>query len=315
MFNEQPASKIARYSDIFDRTLDPILLLDGDEFSILDANEAAGTFFQCPSPALAGHKLTRWITSEKLREYEQALRIANRRFYPTRLELWWGLPDSSTRITKTSLCQIGLSDGRYVLQVMLTDITAQYQAETLNKDYLRELRQTEEQIELLANYDSLTGLLNHQRFRESLETVIDVSAEQEDPFSLLLIDIDDFRIYNDSHGHSAGDNLLASLAKVLTESCGPTELLARYGGEEFAVICHGASAERGLRFAEKLIDAVAAHPFAFPEKQPHGKITISLGLAQFPAHGDSVDGMLRAAESALYEAKEAGRNRVAISAT
>jgi PAS domain-containing protein len=152
MSQTEPTSALAKYADIFERTVNPIFLLDADEFLILEANEAGASFLRTTSASLPGQDLSTWISVEKKEEWQKGLRLSKRRYYPTTVPLWWILRDTSTRITNASFCQIGLTDGRSVVQVVLEDITEKFQAESSSsqaQSHIAEIRAQLEQLEAI----------------------------------------------------------------------------------------------------------------------------------------------------------------------
>jgi diguanylate cyclase (GGDEF)-like protein len=158
--------------------------------------------------------------------------------------------------------------------------------------------------------DTLTGIYNFGFFRERLDIELERALQTNDPVSLAMFDIDHFKAYNDTHGHQGGDFVLQGVAETLRRTCRRVDVAARYGGEEFVALLYGANREEASRFAETFRAAIEAHPFPGRESQPLGRITVSGGVASFPA--DAVDdmGLIRAADLNLYKAKQQGRNRI-----
>ncbi len=169
----------------------------------------------------------------------------------------------------------------------------------------------------LANTDSLTGLLNRRYLMGEmgdpgeLAKMINIAETEMHPLSLFIIDIDHFKVYNDTNGHPEGDYLLRELATLLREKIRPTDLCCRYGGEEFLVAMPDTDGENAYQVAERIRRAIEEHPFRHREGHPGGRITISGGLSTFPQDGNSVVELTSQADQALYESKRAGRNRVA----
>ncbi len=168
------------------------------------------------------------------------------------------------------------------------------------------LRQLREQ----ANNDGLTGLTNKRAFLEQLGILMTTAEREARKASVFIFDIDHFKHYNDTNGHMAGDDLLKTLARVVRDKVRPVDMLARYGGEEFIVAMPDVDAAEALSLAERIREAVASYPFQHGETQPHGRISISGGVASFPMDGSSGNDLIKNADQALYQAKEAGRNRV-----
>ncbi len=173
-----------------------------------------------------------------------------------------------------------------------------------------QLVEANQQLERLAKTDPLTGLYNRRQFMEQLDFEIRRGARNPHQFALILLDVDHFKNYNDTHGHSAGDELLQRMAALLSLNLRGTDVVARYGGEEFVVLLLDTGADEGFATANKLQQVVEAQPFPHEETQPNGKLTISVGVAFYPH--DSRDGrkLIDYADRALYKSKERGRNTV-----
>jgi diguanylate cyclase (GGDEF)-like protein len=151
-----------------------------------------------------------------------------------------------------------------------------------------------------ASHDSLTGLLGHRAFHEALkEKLRDCAATGV--FSLATIDIDDFKLVNDLHGHPVGDQALQQVADALQDSVRDQDLVFRVGGEEFAVLLPGLTAEDALPVAERLRTAVARTTFA-------PSLHVSIGLASWPDEGADGQSLLERADAALYAAKDSGKD-------
>ena len=170
------------------------------------------------------------------------------------------------------------------------------------------LREKTEELERLSITDGLTGLLNRRRLMEELADEVKRSQRLEHTFAVLMVDVDHFKKYNDEFGHLAGDEVLVTVAKALKDQTREVDFVARYGGEEFLLILPEGDLEEGSRVAERIRAAVGATKF---ERR---RVTVSIGVAEFPAHGETPDGMIAAADSALYDAKYGGRNRVVAAA-
>ena len=167
-----------------------------------------------------------------------------------------------------------------------------------------------EQVERLAITDGLTGLYNRRYFNSRLETELQRSQRFAHPVSLIILDIDYFKVANDVLGHLGGDTVLKQLAALLREKVRKVDIVARYGGEEFAVILPETSPTNALYVAEKIRCWIEEFPFTDQEKLPHRNITSSLGVASFPEHAHSLEELIHQADESLYRAKQAGRNQV-----
>jgi diguanylate cyclase (GGDEF)-like protein len=168
------------------------------------------------------------------------------------------------------------------------------------KDYYKELSIT----------DGLTQLYNHRYFHELLERVITRARRYPQPVSLLILDIDDFKKYNDAHGHLAGDELLMKVAAVLSREAREADLVARYGGEEFGIILPETGKEGASILARRLRRIIEETKFEKEEVMPRGCLTVSIGIATYPEDAQSREELIRKADEALYEAKDLGKNRV-----
>jgi hypothetical protein len=160
----------------------------------------------------------------------------------------------------------------------------------------------------LSYIDPLTGLFNRRYLEEALDTEVRRAARYSLPLAVNMVDIDHFKIYNDTHGHTRGDEALRAVARRLREQIRNADIIARYGGEEFVIILPMTTKPHARLVAEKLRTAIAAT--VIDPADPDARLTISVGVAAFPSDSSTVMGLLQAADAALYAAKDAGRNRV-----
>lgn len=211
------------------------------------------------------------------------------------------------------------------LDTVLRTINRAYDAVQLqqeNKALLQSLQQQNSELQRvnqilrdLAERDSLTGLYNHRYFQEHIAREIARAHRHDRPFSLLFLDLDHFKRYNDTHGHPQGDELLRELAGILRERLRQSDMAARYGGEEFVLVLPETPREGALIVAEGICRRVADAPFKGRERQPDGAVTISIGIATYPLDGNCAADLIERADHALYEAKQAGRNCVRAAAS
>jgi len=166
------------------------------------------------------------------------------------------------------------------------------------------------QLERLARTDALTGLYNRRYFMEQLNFEIRRGQRTPHEFAVIMMDMDQFKHYNDTNGHTAGDELLQRIAALFEINLRATDVVGRYGGEEFIVLLLDTRPNEGFATAEKLRSVVEAQPMPFEENQPSGKVTVSVGISFYPQ--DSKDGrqLIELADQALYESKRRGRNLV-----
>ncbi|GIV20034.1 MAG: hypothetical protein KatS3mg023_1785 [Armatimonadota bacterium] len=166
------------------------------------------------------------------------------------------------------------------------------------------LAEANAQMERMAATDGLTGLPNHRVFRERLWREFLWSLERDRAMSLMLMDVDHFKSFNDTFGHQAGDEVLRQVASVLEQHCGDRAFPARYGGEEFVAILPEMDRDTAILFAEQLREAIAAAPCCYRQ------ITASIGVATVDLHTLNPDSLIEEADQALYASKRRGRNRV-----
>ena len=174
------------------------------------------------------------------------------------------------------------------------------------------LHALQKELEALSFKDGLTGIANRRLFDASLEREWDTARDSQQPLSLILLDVDLFKQYNDLYGHLQGDRCLTDIAQTLgLAAVGPRDVVARFGGEEFVILLPETDAQGARRVAERcqrLIDKLA-----IPHKQsPHGEsVTLSLGVGTIvPGEGSTASAFLQAVDQRLYAAKQKGRNRV-----
>jgi diguanylate cyclase (GGDEF)-like protein len=166
-----------------------------------------------------------------------------------------------------------------------------------------------------ANFDGLTGLHNHRYFQEALTKEVARAQRLGYPLTVMLIDVDHFKRYNDNFGHPNGDIALKEIAGILKRSIRTYDLAARYGGEELVLVLPQVSPHRALPLAERIRTAIADRPFRGATESASARLTISVGVAGLPANAKSSTELVKRADQALYLAKEEGRNRVGLSLT
>ncbi|HEX9078658.1 MAG TPA: diguanylate cyclase [Desulfuromonadaceae bacterium] len=178
----------------------------------------------------------------------------------------------------------------------------------LNYDFLK---RSYEIAVFQASTDSMTGLYNQRQLWLILDRELERARRYGRYCSLAMIDIDNFKEYNDRHGHLLGDEILKQSAEIFRQQIRNSDIAARYGGEEFVVVMPETGRELALRVGEKLRRAFARNPFPFEDSQPGGKLTISIGIATFPDDAGGARELIDMADKALYAAKGEGKNRVA----
>lgn len=178
---------------------------------------------------------------------------------------------------------------------------------TLNEGFLlEESNRLRKQLYELVIYDDLSGLYNYRYFCNSLEREFGLAQRLSESLTLIMIDVDNFKKYNDTHGHEAGNTLIREIARIISENVRDYDYACRYGGEEFAVILPHTEAEEGRLVAERIREAVCSHRFLT------GETTVSMGVAAFPGHLTEKGDLIVNADKALYTSKVKGKNRVTV---
>lgn len=162
----------------------------------------------------------------------------------------------------------------------------------------------------LSEIDGLTHVKNRRTILKQIEAEAQRSQRYKKTFGLMMLDIDYFKNYNDTNGHPQGDILLKIIADMISENIRDTDSIGRYGGEEFIILLPETGKEESISIAERIRNAVNKYKFPRAETQPHGRITVSIGVSSYPDDGDKWEKIIQAADDALYVAKNTGRNRV-----
>jgi len=208
---------------------------------------------------------------------------------------------------KLEAFELGASD--YLLKPFhIAELKARVKALIGGKQKQEVLLCNLKQMSVLAEQDGLTGLYNHRYFVDNLKHRFHLAKEHNIPIAVLMMDVDDFKFYNDRNGHLAGDQVLREVAQIIRTMVRGDDIPARYGGEEFVALLWDVTEAEAVKVAERIREAIAAYPFPQREHQPGGKVTVSIGVAVTPA--DSPSALLQKADEALYRAKMAGKNKV-----
>jgi diguanylate cyclase (GGDEF)-like protein len=152
--------------------------------------------------------------------------------------------------------------------------------------------------------------LNRTELAKALDKEAARAGRYSRPFSLLMIDIDHFKLVNDDCGHQVGDRVLVELSGILEEAIRKVDFVGRFGGEEFLLLLPELSHEKALDLAERIRKQVESHTIITQDQVI--KITVSIGVAAYPEHGNDVDALIKASDDAMYKAKANGRNQVAL---
>lgn len=200
----------------------------------------------------------------------------------------------------------------YRLHLLLRGYEEARTARLRAEESLTRLQRDNVLLQELSVTDPLTGLYNKRYFDVRLTEELSRAGLTGQPVSLVLLDVDRFKQYNDTFGHVQGDELLRALAELLRRTCRAGDVVCRLGGEEFALILPATGAEAAAAAAERVRRAVERHPFPGREALPGGRVTVSLGIAVYPTDANDPARLVECADQALYRAKDAGRNAVVL---
>ncbi len=167
------------------------------------------------------------------------------------------------------------------------------------------------EIHALARRDELTGLFNRGAILEVLASELSRARREQTALSLIMADVDHFKIVNDTHGHLAGDQVLRELGRRLEQQLRPYDAAGRYGGEEFLIVLPGCSDDAAFEVAERLREQAASEPIAFQGTPITAAISLGV-VSRAPVRSEESEPLISAADAALYEAKRSGRNRVCV---
>jgi len=180
------------------------------------------------------------------------------------------------------------------------------------EEKVKELEKAHKKLRQLAITDGLTGLYNFRYFKDQLAGELNRARRHKLNVSVIILDIDYFKHYNDTHGHPAGNVVLTTIADLLKKNIRNIDVAARYGGEEFSIILIESDRKAAGVVAYKIKKLVEDYPFQYQETQPNGNLTISMGVATFPDDGFDSDELVKSADQRLYRAKQSGRNLVVL---
>jgi diguanylate cyclase (GGDEF)-like protein len=210
---------------------------------------------------------------------------------------------------ETAIKAMRLGAADYLAKPLNIDLIKIIVAKTLEKSQLERVAKKAQYYKELSRLDSMTGLFNHQTLHHLLEAEVARAQRHGHNVSLLMLDIDKFKKYNDTYGHPAGDILLKELANLLRRSCRFYDLIARYGGEEFSIIAPETSKAETILLGNRLTDIIEKTEFPGSGSLNKAHITISIGIATYPEDAPNKEELIMKADQALYQAKSSGRNK------
>ncbi len=235
---------------------------------------------------------------------------------------WFPIIFLTTHVDDDSFVNGILAGGDAYLAKPLNPLRLQLTVIAMERIYLmrqklyktqQELQKANQQLEQLSLYDQLTGLANRRHFDNTLEQQFALSRRNKLPLSVIICDVDFFKLYNDSYGHQQGDKCLVEVARLIGEQCRrSTDVACRYGGEEFTVILPDTNLQGARLLAEKIRLAVIEQAIPHPNSKVGPSVSLSLGVATFNGQFHSGPEITKAADAALYQAKALGRNRAEV---
>ncbi len=219
---------------------------------------------------------------------------------------------TNLRDLESKIKSIELGADEYIMKpVNKHELRVRVRALMNKKAYLDKLCEDYECAFSSAIKDKLTGLYNRNYLDHYLEIELKRCKRHRSTLSLIMIDIDDFKIFNDKYGHLAGDDILRHVGETIKRNIREVDTPARYGGEEFVVVLPDEDLENALKISERLMEALR-NDFAHQSGKPPGGLTVSMGIATYPGHGQLATSLLNAAYRALYNAKKSGKNRICV---
>ncbi len=292
-----------RYRRLFEAAQDGILILDAETGMITDVNPFLIDMLGYSREEFIKKKLWEVGAFQDIEASQVAFEALQKNEYIRYEDLPLRAKDG--RLVQVEfVSNVYLVGSEKVIQCNIRDITERKQAQDA-------LLKSEAMLRELATRDHLTGIYNRRFLEETLERELLRASRNQLSLGIILLDVDDFKRFNDTYGHAAGDAILCELGRLLREHVRGEDVPSRYGGDEFIIVLPGASRDVTRKRAELIRDNAHHFPIQF-EGQSLEAITISLGVAVFPINGSTSKAILRAADGALYRAKREGRSLVVV---
>jgi diguanylate cyclase (GGDEF)-like protein/PAS domain S-box-containing protein len=292
-----------RYRRLFEAAQDGILLLDAKTGAITDVNPFLIKMLGYTREEFVEKKLWEVGAFQDTEASQEAFEALQKNEYIRYEDLPLRAKDGRL-IQVEFVSNVYLVGGEKVIQCNIRDITERKQAQEA-------LLKSEAHLRELSVRDHLTGLFNRRYMEETLERELLRASRKGLSLGILMMDVDDFKQFNDSFGHAAGDAVLRELGDLLLGHFRGEDVACRYGGDEFIIVLLDASREISRERAERLCEHVRHLDLQF-EGQTFEAVTLSVGVAVFPENGSTSAEILKAADAALYRAKREGRGRVVV---
>ena len=292
-----------RYRRLFEAAQDGILLLDAETGAITDVNPFLVKMLRYTREEFVEKKLWEVGAFKDIEASQEAFEVLQKDEYIRYEDLPLRAKDGRL-IQVEFVSNVYLVGGEKVIQCNIRDITERKQAQDA-------LLKSEALLRELSVRDHLTGLFNRRYMEETLERELLRASRKGLSLGILMIDVDDFKQFNDNFGHAAGDAILRELGALVLGHFRGEDVACRYGGDEFIIVLLDASREMTRKRAELLCEHTRHLNIQF-EGQVFETITLSIGIAAFPEHGTTSAEILKAADTALYRAKHEGRDRVIV---
>lgn len=283
-----------RYRILYDYTPSMFFTLDPDG-KILSVNQFGARQLGYKRTELVGLPMSRLLDDSTKASAEHHLRLCLQD--PESVHRWENRKlrkDGSSLWVRETCRVVKGHQGKPTVFIVCEDIT--------------DARMLSEQLSYQTSHDELTGLINRRGFEDRLHTLLDMAKAEQSEHALCYLDLDQFKIINDTCGHIAGDELLRQLGRSLKKHVRKHDTLARLGGDEFGILVQHCSIEQAMRVANAVREAIEAFRFVWEGQQ--FKVGVSIGLVPIVANSGSITSVLSAADAACYEAKDAGRNRI-----
>jgi diguanylate cyclase (GGDEF)-like protein/PAS domain S-box-containing protein len=292
-----------RYRRLFEAAQDGILILDAQTGAITDVNPFLIKMLGYSRAEFVEKKLWEVGAFKDIEASQEAFEALQKNEY-IRYEDLPLRAKSGKLVDVEFVSNVYLVGDQKVIQCNIRDVTERKQAQDA-------LLKSQTLLREQSVRDYLTGLFNRRYMEETLERELLRAARKKLSLGMIMLDVDDFKHFNDTWGHAAGDEILRELGSLLLRQVRGEDIACRYGGDEFIIILPDASHEVTRERAELICEYAGMFHLQF-EGQSLAPVTLSLGVAVFPEHGTTSTGILRAVDAALYRAKHDGRGRVVV---